>query len=56
MKVENMQNNSGRAIPNQFIIEDEGRGALGNFLSRRVFQSYESVIVKITTWPDKTEV
>ncbi len=56
MKVRNMTNGKGRAIPNQFIITDEGRGALGNFTERRVFQSYDSVIVIITVWPDKTRI
>jgi hypothetical protein len=57
MKAKNMTSKkTGRAVPNQFVIEDEGRGALGNFTSRRVFQSYTSIIAKITIWPDKTRV
>lgn len=52
MKVRNMTNKNGRVVPNQFIIEDEGHGANGNFISRRVFQSYDSVIVRITLWSD----
>lgn len=48
MKVKNMTGKNGRAVPNQFVIEDEGRGALGNFTTRRVFQSYDSVIAIIT--------
>lgn len=56
MKVKNVTNANGRAVPNQFIITDEGRGANGNFLSRRVFQSYESIIVRITVWEDETRV
>jgi hypothetical protein len=56
MKVENMEGRSGHAVPNQFIITDEGHGALGNFTKREVFQSYNSVIVKITRWPEKTRV
>jgi hypothetical protein len=39
MKVENMTGNSGREIPNQFIIRDDK----GNVF----FQSYQSIIVKI---------
>lgn len=35
MKVKNMTNNTGRAIPNQFIIEDN---------SKTYFQSYETII------------
>jgi len=42
MEVKNMTNKKGRAVPNQFIITDEGRGALGNFDTREVFQSYDS--------------
>ena len=56
MKVENMTNKNGRTVPNQFIITDEGRGSLGNFTIRRVFQSYTSIIIKITVWPDNTRV
>ena len=56
MKVKNMTNENGRAVPNQFIITDEGRGALGNFDKREVFQSYNSVIVIRTIWPDKTRI
>ena len=50
-----MVNSSGRAIPNQFILTDEGRGALGNFIKREVFQSYNSRIIEKIVWPDKTE-
>ena len=56
MKVKNMTNKTGRAVPNQFVITDEGRGALGNFTTRRVFQSYTNIIAKITVWPDETRV
>ena len=39
MKVENMQNEKGNVIPNQFsIVDDDGN---------RYFQSYNSIIVKI---------
>lgn len=40
MKVENMIGSSGNQVKNQFIITDDS----GN----RVFQSYESVIAKIS--------
>ena len=50
-----MKNSSGRAIPNQFLIIDEGRGANGNFLTRTVFQSYQSAIAERIIWRDKTE-
>jgi hypothetical protein len=56
MKVENMEGRSGHAVPNQFIITDEGNGGLGNFRRRIVFQSYNSTIVKITYWPEETRV
>jgi hypothetical protein len=57
MKVQNMTSKrTGRAIPNQYIITDEGRGANGNFIWRRVFQSYDSIIVEITQWPDRKDV
>jgi hypothetical protein len=56
MKVKNITGKTGRAIANQFIIEDAGHGANGNFLSRRVFQSYESVIAVITVWEDGTRI
>lgn len=56
MKVHNMRSSSGKEVPNQFIITDEGRGALGNFLTREVFQSYQSVIAVRTVWEDETRV
>lgn len=56
MKVKNMTNSSGQAIPNQFIIEDEGRGALGNFIKRETFQSYDSTIAVKTVWEDETRI
>ena len=56
MKVQNMESSKGNKIANQFIITDHGRGALGNFTERRVFQSYDSVIAAITVWPDGTKV
>ena len=56
MKVENMTGRTGWAVANQFIIETEGRGALGNFLKKEVFQSYGSVIAIRTFWPDETRI
>ena len=55
MKIWNMRSSrSGREVANQFIITDEGRGALGNFTTREVFQSYTTTIVSITRWGDGT--
>jgi len=54
MKVRNMTNKNGRAVPNQFIIEAGGQGFLGNFIKREVFQSYDSIIAIRTVWPDGT--
>jgi hypothetical protein len=56
MKVQNMTSSRGNTVPNQFIISDEGRGANGNFKSREVFQSYESVIAEKVVWPDETRI
>ena len=56
MRVKNMTSSRGNSIPNQFIMEDEGRGALGNFIRRETFQSYDSVIVVKTIWKDKTKI
>lgn len=39
-------------VPNQFLIYEEGRGALGNFIQRETFQSYKTIIAVITTWAD----
>ena len=50
MKIRNMQSPNGNDVPNQFIITEEGRGALGNFDTRETFQSYDSVIATVTTW------
>ena len=56
MKVENMTSDrSGKAVANQFIITEHGRGALGNFTSRETFRSYDSVIAIVTQWPDSTK-
>lgn len=54
MKVKQMTNNNGDAVKNQFIMTEEGRGALGNFTRRLTFQSYDSVIAIKTFWPDGT--
>ena len=56
MKVQNMTSSRGNSVPNQFIIEDEGRGALGNFIKRQAFQSYQSVIAVRTVWDDRTDI
>ena len=56
MNVRNMTSSRGNTVPNQFIITDEGRGALGNFIKREVFQSYNSVIAIRTVWPDETRI
>ena len=42
MKVENIKNNNGNSVKNQFIIIDEVAG-------ETTFQSYESTICKIIT-------
>jgi len=56
MKVQNMTSSRGNSVPNQFILEDEGRGALGNFIKRQTFQSYSSVIAVRTVWEDGTDI
>ena len=56
MKVRNMTSSKGNSIPNQFVITEEGRGALGNFIKRETFQSYKSIIAIRTIWEDKTKV
>lgn len=55
-KVTNMESSRGNKIANQFILTEEGRGALGNFIKRETFQSYDSVIAVRTEWADKTEI
>jgi len=56
MRVENMTSaRTGRSVPNQFIITDKGCGANGNFLRKEVFQSYQTIIAIVTTWPDGTK-
>ena len=51
MKVENMRSPNGHKSPNQFIIWEEGRGALGNFVTRQTFQSYNTIVAIKTVWP-----
>lgn len=43
-------------VPNQFLLTEEGRGANGNFIKREVFQSYDSIIAEVITWPDRVDV
>lgn len=50
MKVQNMTNANGKAVPNQFIIRIDSPSIYGNFLWREVFQSYNSVIAIKTKW------
>lgn len=47
MKVENLKGQSGRAVSNQFAIKD------GN---RKIFQSYDSVVVEAKRHTDFCEV
>jgi len=56
MKIKNMINKNYKAIANQFIIEEEGRGALGNFKTRTTFQSYSSIIAIKTVWEDDLKI
>ncbi len=56
MKVENITSAQGNKVANQFIITSEGRGSLGNFDKKEVFQSYNSVIAVRTVWPDETKI
>ena len=55
MKVYNMKNQKGKEIPNQFIIEEEGHGANGNFIKKEVFQSYHSIIAERIFWEDRID-
>lgn len=52
MKVQNMTSEKGNTISNQFIITEKGNGANGNFATKEIFQSYDSVIAVKTTWLD----
>jgi len=56
MHVENMTSSRGNAVPNQFILTEEGRGALGNFKTRETFQSYKSTIAVVIRWDDRVDV
>ena len=56
MKVQNMTNSNGNKVANQFILTDHGRGALGNFIVRDTFQSYDSVIAVRTVWEDNIKI
>lgn len=51
-----MQSPRGKEVPNQFIFEEEGHGANGNFVRREVFQSYNSVIAERITWNDRIDI
>jgi hypothetical protein len=53
MKVQNMTNANGKAVPNQFIIRIDSPSIYGNFLWREVFQSYNSVIAIKTKWENE---
>lgn len=51
-KIENMTSpRTGTKVANQFVITEEGHGALGNFIKRETFQSYDSIIAVRTVWP-----
>ncbi len=56
MKVENIINSRGNKVVNQFVITEHGRGALGNFIERKIFQSYKSIIAVRTVWDDDTRI
>jgi len=43
-------NNFG--VRNQYVLSEKGRGANGNFITREVFQSYDSNIAERITWAD----
>lgn len=43
-------------VANQFVITEEGRGALGNFIKRETFQSYDSVIAVRVVWEDRVDI
>lgn len=47
MEVKNLEGGSGRAVVNQFVIEDD---------NRKVFQSYDSTIVEVKWHTDFCEV
>ena len=56
MKIQCQTNSRGNKVVNQFIITSEGRGALGNFTKKEVFQSHDKVIAVRTVWPDETRI
>jgi len=56
MKLTQFKNEKGIAVKNQFIMEEEGHGALGNFIKRTTFQSYDSIIAIKTVWEDETRI
>ena len=57
MKVRSMTSKNGNnTAPNQFIITEKGRGALGNFRTRETFQSYDSIIAVKTVWDDDVRI
>jgi hypothetical protein len=57
IKIKNfLSKKSDKAVPNQFIIEEEGRGANGNFIRKDTFQSYSSIIAIRTVWNDRTDI
>ena len=41
---------TGAKVANQFVMTEEGHGALGNFIKRETFQSYDSIIAVVTYW------
>ena len=53
LKVENMVSNKGNKIPNQFIIEEylHQDGSPSYTVKRKTFQSYKSIIARITGDP-----
>ena len=56
-KVENMKSGRGyNRVANQFIITEEGRGSLGNFITMETFQSYDTVIAVRIEWKDDTTI
>ncbi len=56
MHISNMTSTRGNKVANQFIVTEQGRGALGNFIKRETFQSYDSVIAVRTVWEDETRI
>ena len=54
LKVENMVSSKGNKIPNQFIIEEylHQDGSPSYTVKRKTFQSYKSIIARITGDPN----